>query len=635
MRLPMNRRRFLRLFYIFLFLTVIPVVLHAQRSNGGDPLSLRIAGSINALFLPAPDVWVLMAEDNSREAGVPERMGISIPADFNILNSGEWLTSENGTRVWHLKLTAEGAIGLGLYFSHYQLEPGARLYVYSADKSHIIGAFTDANNAPGGLFATEVVKGDCIIIEYSGPAGSRERPPFEISSVLYVYRPMLFPGDARNTQGAGSCQVNTACPEGNEYRDEIRSVVRILIRNGLASYWCTGTIMNNSASDYTPYLLTADHCARSGNGNYSSPADVAQWIFYFLYESPECGGGTVLPNKTLTGAVKVASSTLTGNDGSDFYLLRLNDNIPPAYEPYYSGWDISGQLVSSGVSIHHPAGDVKKISTYTKPLTNSQWGSSPGTHFRVGWSQTVSGHGTTEGGSSGSPLLNSRGKVIGTLTGGESSCSNLTGFDFYGKLAYSWTSNGSDDTMRLKPWLDPLNTGLVELNGSYNALQVVARFKADTSVITVGSSIGFTDLSIGNPNSWRWEFEGGEPASSNTANPGTVSYNRLGVYTVKLFVTNEYSADSLIREEYIHVVPEVFPNPSVSELFVYLGMESADPVTIHIYNSLGQIMFQRTGWQVGNRFEHIDCSAWPAGLYVVEVRNVVHSYTRKFLKTSR
>jgi hypothetical protein len=53
------------------------------------------------------------------------------------------------------------------------------------------------------------------------------------------------------------------------------------------------------------------------------------------------------------------------------------------------------------------------------------------------------------------------------LTGGYSSCdtSYLDSPDYYGKFSWSWDKNGSDSTKRLKDWLDPDNTGVMNLNG--------------------------------------------------------------------------------------------------------------------------------------------------------------------------
>jgi len=55
-------------------------------------------------------------------------------------------------------------------------------------------------------------------------------------------------------------------------------------------------------------------------------------------------------------------------------------------------------------------------------------------------------------------------QIVGTLTGGNSSCdsSYLDSPDYFGKFSWSWDKNGADSTVRLKDWLDPDNTGIPE-----------------------------------------------------------------------------------------------------------------------------------------------------------------------------
>lgn len=621
----------------FLVLAFIwPVLLSAQISRQGTPdgiiRKVRIA-SIPVVKLSTPDLPQLMAEDEiNASRGMPERMGVSLQAGYTPGNSGDW-ELVNNRRIWKLMIEVPEAVGLGLYFNDFKLPAGGELFVYSADMEHVIGAFTSHNNHTSQLFATQVVKGDKIIVEYSEPFLSLEEARFTISEVLYVYRPMHFPGGKHfDLKNSGKCQVNTSCAEGNDWRDQINSVVRILIKSGYNSFWCTGAILNTTSQEYEPYILTADHCAKNNSGNYSSADDVQQWVFYFQYQTEECTGSEMPEAKTMTGAMKIASSSPLQNDGSDFYLMLLNEGIPAYYEPYYAGWDISGDLSPSGVSIHHPAGDVKKISTYSTPLSNDQWGNNPDTHFKVNWAETENGHGTTEGGSSGSPLFSHTGRVIGQLTGGESGCSNLTGPDYYGKMSFSWKSNGTDDSLKLSPWLDPLNVASPTMDGAYNDKLVLARFRADTTVVVIGNSLYFSDISKGDPHSWHWFFEGGEPRTSTQPNPGPIHYERLGKYSVSLTVTNALGTDSLTREKYIRVVPRIFPNPATDHFLVSIGYEPGETFNILVNDVRGQIVYTAEIKQTNRSFTRVNCRNWPSGLYVVRVIGKDFAFTEKVIR---
>ena len=70
--------------------------------------------------------------------------------------------------------------------------------------------------------------------------------------------------------------------------------------------------------------------------------------------------------------------------------------------------------------------------------------------------------GTTEDGSSGSPLFNQQHRVVGQLHGGDASCFNDT-VDYYGKFSYSW-DNESDSSRQLQYWLDHNNSGVAVLD---------------------------------------------------------------------------------------------------------------------------------------------------------------------------
>ena len=274
---------------------------------------------------------------------------------------------------------------------------------------------------------------------------------------------------------SGPCLINVNCEEGQQWIDQKRSVVRIKSRVQGRILQCSGVVINNTRRDNTPYILTAEHCGHIINTDiYASESDINSWLFDFDYESISCNNPSNeldLNYWSLTGAKLIAQSEDRGGDfGSDFFLLKLNDSIPRDKKVYYAGWDNQDIVSTSGVGIHHPNYDIKKISTYNKEIISAP--SIKGTtdaHWELTWSSTANGLSVTEGGSSGSPLFNQKGLVIGILNSGLASCSQSDQPDYYGKISYSWESNGEKAYNQLKPFLDPLDLGISQLEGNYHS----------------------------------------------------------------------------------------------------------------------------------------------------------------------
>ncbi|MCD4747197.1 MAG: hypothetical protein K8R58_12945 [Bacteroidales bacterium] len=455
---------------VLIFLTGNSIITVAQISQGGIPVSFTdktISNIIKIYEFQKPDLEKLALEDEENESnGMPYRNAVSIPVNLNIFNSGIWTDLDDGSKIWRLRLKSEDALALSVYYDQFWLPHGGKLYLYNEEQSQVIGAFSEYNNKQTGLFATEFIQGEIVTLEYYQPSNSMGEAIISISEIAYAYRGVSFMyGNGNNGDDFGDswwCHINVNCStEGDNWQDEKRGVARILIKIGAGYYWCSGSLINNTNDDGSPYFLTAAHC-----GEGASTSDLNQWIFYFNFEAPGCPNPPSQPSSnTMTGATFKANDPSSGNSGSDFYLVLLNNSIPLYYNPYYNGWNRSTSPSPNGVSIHHPAGDIKKISTYTSPLqSTTEWNGLP-THWKVTWVYTTNGRGIIEGGSSGSPIFDNNGRIVGDLTGHYtySSCTTPSPA-FYGKFSYSWDQNGSTPSTRLKDWLDPGNTGVIYLD---------------------------------------------------------------------------------------------------------------------------------------------------------------------------
>lgn len=577
---------------VILCLLLLPELhCYAQFSKGGIPASFSATGLSSLLpveKLPRPNLIQIDKEDTFNDHnGLPYRFAVDVKAGLNMANSGFWEMLSDGSRLWRLRLSLPGALALSCYFNDFYLPPGSALFLFNPSHTKIIGAFTAANNQENRLFATELIPGDEIILEYQEPADNADSATISVDAVAYAYRGIQTFTKSGNDFGAsGSCEINVNCAEGNDWQDEKQGVVRIMVKRGSVSYWCTGSLLNNTRQDYKPYLLTADHC-----GQQATAAELSQWIFYFNYESAGCPKPLSEPSyMTLVGAEKKASSGYPGTiAGSDFYLVLLKNKVPENLNPYYNGWTRQNLSSNSGSSIHHPEGDIKKISTYTIPTVSTTWTSIPNTHWSIKWTATNNGHGVTEGGSSGAPLFDDQHLIMGQLSGGGASCSAPTSLDYYGKFSYSWNPSGSDSTGNLVHWLDPDNLDLITLTGlKPNITYVHVNFSANPDTIIVGNTVDFTDLSTGNPDQWLWTFKGGDPYQSTLQNPSGIRYNKPGLYNVSLRAANSGTSQTILKYYFITVIPNVYPNPFTDKLFIDMGDNTIGDFTVEAYDALGR-----------------------------------------------
>ncbi len=396
----------------------------------------------------------LLAADIALEgSGRPVRPRFAEPdlTSLSPRSHGTWESLDDGSRLWRLRIGAPGALSLNLGIDTFELPPGASFWVHDADGAQVQGPYTAAHrNAAGGLW-TAIVLGEELVAELHLPAGTEAG--LEISSVNRGYR---FFGEPEDEAAAkrGACNVNVVCPEGDPWRDQIRSVGRITI----SGIWlCSGQLVNTTAGNEIPYLLTAQHCIEQP---FEAPSVVAYWN----YQTASCSqftGGSLSENQS--GATWVASSPLPS--GSDFTLVELDAIPDPDFNVYFAGWDATGAIPASTTTIHHPGGDEKSISFDDDPPTiTSYLGTTPldnGRYWRIGaWDL-----GTTEGGSSGACLFDdATGRCIGTLSGGYAACSAADQPDWYARLASQFTGEGSPGT-RLADWLDPEGTGALFVDG--------------------------------------------------------------------------------------------------------------------------------------------------------------------------
>ncbi|MGY1408815.1 MULTISPECIES: trypsin-like serine peptidase [unclassified Luteimonas] len=361
-----------------------------------------------------------LQQDNASRSGKPIQIGIAreaaVETSARALPALQWTRLADGSSVARIEFVSPLAYGVRAGLRIDGLDPRAELrFAGSAQPGHIV-AIVRGQQAAGlagddGLYWTPTTEGERQILEIWLPTGTSPngvqidapRLSHLMANAVDEFRIL------KNIGGSGSCNVNAVCRVGElgqGYALTKDAVARMVFVSDGVSYLCTGTLLNDTDSaTQVPWFHTADHCIDS--------AQLAATLnTYWKYESIACDTNSVGGYVQLSGGADYQySSSVT--DGA---LLRLRDAAPAG--AVFAGWDANA--LPSGISvlaIHHPAGDLKKVSSGHHATSRST-----GARNAASWL-----NGTTEQGSSGSGLFTLDGGnyyLRGGLQGGYASCAN-------------------------------------------------------------------------------------------------------------------------------------------------------------------------------------------------------------------
>ncbi len=393
-----------------------------------------------------------------RNAGATPHFAIPVDVEISTKSHGHW-EKVNGFDVWRLKVYSPGAKSLNFGFSKFQLPENGVLRFYEGQTLSNKRIFTSKDNESHNQLWTPCFNSDEVVIELIIPEDKSGDIEFLLTQVNHDFVGFMNPAG-----GSGACNLDIMCsaeegyPMIEAYREASRSV-GLMSLNGVA--FCTGFLINNTANDCTPYFMTARHC-----GINSSNA--ASLVVYWNYENSFCravgSSQNAAPGNGDQSVFNTGAIWRAAFAGSDMTLIEFDDPIAEEADAFFAGWNRANSTPSKGVAVHHPNAQEKRISFEDSSLqltgylsTNT---SNNADHLRVvDWDL-----GTTEGGSSGSPLFDENQRVVGQLHGGSAGCGNDLS-DWYGRIYTSWTG-GYTASSRLSNWLDPLNTGQLTLDGA-------------------------------------------------------------------------------------------------------------------------------------------------------------------------
>jgi len=543
----------MRMFYRFpLFAALFFVTTaSAQISEGGLPPSFLpenaavfAAAPVSVLFA-APDSKKLLEDDGLN----PERSRFAVPVaavDVDLARDGSWTTLPNGDRVWRCAVQAPKALGLLLLFDRFHLPAGNKFFAYTPDRQEVLGAYTQQSCLPSGQFLIGVLSGETTVLELHEPAGSKATADIHLNRIDYVYDPAgVLPGGVPEDFGASlACNINVNCPLGQNWQTEKRGVARILMIFSNGAGWCTGSLIANTANTGEPYFLTAHHCQIIGNA-----PNFPMWRFDFDYEAVGCPNPATEPNrKSVLGCERISF-----RDETDFMLLKLNA-IPANYNLYFNGWNrtpATNNLVQNSTFIHHPSGDIKKISRDNDPATifsqTINWGGAFGISPANSHWLVIPDEGIYQPGSSGCALFDPNKRIVGQLHGGNldpATC--IVSGSWFGRFDLSW-EQGATPAARLREWLDPAGTNPLTQNGYAQPAPPQASISGNVQThwgtpmpnVLVQLS-GGTTASVRTDANGQYAFPGLTPGQNYTVTPVRDTNDVNGVTTFDLTIINKH-----------------------------------------------------------------------------------------------
>lgn len=404
---PLHSLSSLLCLLVFMIILLVPSQdLHAQVRTTILESNQRISSIIpyhisempETKVLPPVDIEGTLEEDRRKNRTIP-RFGVRTTTNFSVKDG---VFYERGNiMVWKIAIQSPGATSLNFQFSNLKLPKDAQMYIYDLHEYMLIGPIT-GTNTHNGKFASDIVIGDAAIIEVVMTKERVSDFSINIKGVIHGFRKEEI--NPRAYGDALSCNNNVNCAVGSSFSDEKDAVALAITHEGTT---CSGVLLSNEC--FESYFLTAFHCLDINTENDTIDADeqddLEDWVFRFRYESPVCTNSVPTSYISLSGAEFRAAWLDT-----DFALLEFLDPVVGYSEIAMAGWNRQATPPDANVaSIHHPRGDIKKISLDDEDLDED----STGNYWLIDqWDD-----GILEPGSSGGPLFDENRKVIGQVEG--------------------------------------------------------------------------------------------------------------------------------------------------------------------------------------------------------------------------
>ncbi len=471
-------------------------VVGTQREPGAraaemQALQERLAASRVDKALAQPIMVELTATERQRindvnrvekryQVGISRQLGSSV--NFSTarslgkrtasLNVGAARGNGDNGFVWTAAVRVPGATALRLHLTGVDMAAGDKLYVYNL-AGQAFGPYTGRGPLNDGVLHTNTVFGERLFLQLHSKANAERAPRFTVAEVgimgarfavpRYGTKGVLNADDLKAVTAQASnlcsnnadCIVNAGCQSSAVVNTAKDAVATMLFQSGASFYICTGGLIADSVTtSVIPYFLTANHCI-------STSGEAASLETYFDYattcSSPNCTQPYNNTGETVGATIKV------GNSNTDVTLLQLSSApTTPDGVATYLGWLSTPVANTNNLALYrisHPSGSPQ---AYTEGVVDTTKGTCR-TLARGNFIYSRDTLGGTEGGSSGSPVVNGSGQIVGQLYGAcgtnvNNSCDAVSNATVDGAFAVSYSL--------LAPFLNPGSGGSCSAKGA-------------------------------------------------------------------------------------------------------------------------------------------------------------------------
>ena len=404
------------------------------------PSKNMVPSTVNIAAPVGFDSLMLKSQSQNDAPDAKNKFAEAKEVSIDVLKNAKLIETKDSV-FYFLTIKAEKAKSISLHFGKFILSPNAVMTLYN--QQELTDSITAKENNRYNFWATRIYHENELNIVIRMPLKDKGKSEVLITQVNF--------GLQSGAPGASlPCNVNVACPTGGGWTNE-RSAVAF-ISDG--SEYFTGTLIMNTCGLNIPYILTARHVLNNQDKVY-------RWVFQFQFYSATCD-----VNSGWREDLQFTGGTLKAHsDATDFALVQLNQTPSPGSGLAYAGWTRQTSEILNTTILHHPVGDLMKISVDNEaPVLDTYLYSDPFPH-PLSWKLDLN-LGATQGGSSGSPYFNQDHRIFAQHAG-ENPNQNPNGClrtdKWGGRFYLSWTGGGTNST-QLSNWLDPNNTGATSTN---------------------------------------------------------------------------------------------------------------------------------------------------------------------------